>query len=112
MKIILFRFIDRRRLVNASSNSRSGDVRGGEPAGLAAEEARGVLAFLVPKREREEDAGCSSEVGLLEAGERWGEGDLRLAKEVERKREGRRDGMGACMWMGGGRREGMSKGPG
>ncbi len=49
--------------------SSSGDVRGGDSEGLAAEETRGVLAFLLPKREREEDGGCSglSEVGLADA---------------------------------------------
>ena len=54
--------------------SRSGDTRDGEPAGLAAEEGRGVLAFLDPKSERVEDGGCcdcsgSSEVGLTEMGD-------------------------------------------
>lgn len=83
-------------------SSRSGEAREGDSAGVAAEEDMGVLAFLLPKKEREEDWGVSggmSAVGLVAVGEPWGEGDLRLPKEVERKREldERLDTTGACM---------------
>ncbi len=84
--------------------SRSGDARDGELAGLTVEEGRGVLAFLDPKRERVEDGGCCdcsgcSEDGLVAMGEPCGDGDLdfRRAKELDRKREGRLEGTGACM---------------
>ena len=97
----------------AGGSSCSGDVREGELAGLTEEDGSGELAFLVPKKERVEDWGCgcsgngsgSSEEGLVATGDLWGDGDLdlRLEKEVERKREGRLGGTGACMGRGRGK---------
>ncbi len=79
--------------------SRSGELREAGPGELAAEDMDWTLALRLPKREREEDDGCSgsSEVGLVAVGELAGEGDLFLGKEVERKRLGRLLGVGA--WL-------------
>ena len=73
----------------------SGEPRDGVSAGLAADEVKGVLDLLFSTRWRDEDGGgwsACSLVGLALVGEP-GEGDLRLAKEVERKRERRRVGV-------------------
>ncbi len=71
--------------------------------GLGSDEGNGVLGLRLGKREREEDEGCCScevpmvsEVGLVDDGVREGEGLLRLPKEVDRKREGRLEGVGTC----------------
>lgn len=83
--------------------SGSGDDRDGESVGLGSDEGNGVLGLRLGKREREEDDGCCScevpmvsEVGLVDDGVREGEGLLRLPKEVDRKREGRLEGVGTC----------------
>ena len=47
--------------------------------------------------EREDEDGGSSVVGLVAIGEALGDSDLFPAKEVERNREGRLEGVGACV---------------
>lgn len=98
--------------------SGSGDDRDGESVGLGKDEGSGVLDLRPVKMERVDDEGCCcfswevpmlSEVGLVEEDDREGEGDLRLPKEVERKREGRLEGVGACRGAGRSARDDVSK---
>ena len=79
-------------------------MRDGERAGLAVEEGKGELGLRLPNTEREEDEGGSGESGasaggMVAVGDECGDRDLRLAKEVERKREGRLGWIGACIEM-------------